>query len=80
MADEERDGVRRWLVTVGSVLAALPLLYVLSVGPAVWWFAKQGYPEEQVESLESFYGPLISIHNNCPPLATALDLYVELWE
>jgi hypothetical protein len=35
MADEERDGVRRWAVTVAGVLLVLPLLYVLSLGPSL---------------------------------------------
>jgi hypothetical protein len=84
MADEERGGVRRWAVRIGSVLAMLPVLYVLSLGPAVRWASRRvettgSMSGEQIASLELFYRPLQSIHDNSPPIGTALDWYVDLW-
>jgi|GEM_PF-1442834 hypothetical protein len=85
MADEERGGVRRWLVRIGSIVAMLPVLYVLSIGPVAGWAQRRqqndaGSSVENLQAIKSFYTPLIIIHDNCPPIGDALEWYVDLWE
>jgi hypothetical protein len=57
-------------------LCALPMFYVLSLGPAVW-LADRGYLP--TEPLQVVYAPLIWLHEHTP-LSGPLDWYVELWE
>ena len=79
MADEERSGVRRWVARIGGVVAMLPVLYVLGVGPVAWSLARQGYPQAQNDAMEAFYSPLITLHDNYAPIGDALDWYIDLW-
>lgn len=58
-------------------MVALPLLYVLSVGPATW-LAARGYVD--LESIRPFYWPIIALHDACPPLQPALQTYVAFFE
>ena len=54
---------------------ALPLLYVLSVGPAAK--LSMMYPNT-MGGLRMFYIPLIWLHDHTP-LRAPLEWYVELW-
>lgn len=53
----------------------LPLLYVLSLGPAVMIIDHTGCGEDFAEVV---YYPLIWLHENTP-LRASLDWYVGLW-
>ncbi|MBT6156823.1 MAG: hypothetical protein HOL01_18735 [Planctomycetaceae bacterium] len=80
MADEEREGVRQWAVRIGSVLGALPVLYVLSIGPVTWWEVMYGsFSNEHLESLETFYAPLESLCDWIPGFDIAIIWYIDLW-
>jgi hypothetical protein len=85
MAGEKWEVVRRWMTTIATTLVVLLVVYVLSVGPAAGWIAwrqrsEAGLSDERIESLESFYLPLIFIYVHCPPIRNPLDWYVDLWE
>jgi hypothetical protein len=62
------------IVIVGVLL--LPVLYVLSLGPAVMIVDRTGMGEDFAKI---FYYPLIWLHENTP-LAGPLEWYVSLWE
>ena len=82
MADEERGGVRRWVARIGLVLAVLPLLYALSIGPVAAWAERRnnigGLSSDQIDSLEAFYRPLFTLAEQCPPFGSSLDWYLRL--
>ena len=80
MADDERGGVRRWAARIGSVLAMLPVLYVLSIGPVADWSIREGNNGERFESLISFYWPLLALAEHVPWFARVLEWYVEFWQ
>ena len=85
MAGERWEGVRRWVATIAAVLATLLVVYVLSVGPVAGWIAwrqrsEADLSDERIESLESFYLPLIFIYDHCPPIRNPLEWYVDLWD
>jgi hypothetical protein len=58
-----------------SLLAALLILYVLSVGPVALVAKKTGLPRAP---LRVFYAPLIWLHGHTA-LKKPLDWYVGLW-
>ena len=63
------------LALIVAALLAAPMLYLLSVGPAVWLVNQQYFHESTFESL---YAPLVWLHENT--LAEKpLEWYVELW-
>ncbi len=77
MSDADNDkwqaGPLAGCLTVALLIA--PPLYVLSVGPACW-LGNNGYlPDE----LKYFYLPLALLAENCPPIKTALQWYIDLW-
>jgi hypothetical protein len=85
MAGEKREVARRWAATITGLFVILLLLYVLSVGPVARWVSMrqqstEGVSREQIESLESFYSPLILMYRHCPPIMNAMNWYVNLWE
>jgi hypothetical protein len=75
MADEAavRRGYGFWIVA-GLVLA--PLLYTLSVGPAVYVAMRSG---SRPDTLRTIYAPLVWAADNTP-LGTPLNWYVQQWE
>jgi hypothetical protein len=58
-----------------GLLIALPLLYVLSIGP-VALCAKKTSTDPQ--TLRVFYRPVIWLHDHTP-LEKPLELYINLW-
>jgi hypothetical protein len=59
------------------IVVLLPILYVLSVGPAVM-LADMTESGELVAVLEVVYCPLEWLHENTP-LREPLEAYVDLW-
>jgi choline-glycine betaine transporter len=81
MADEERGGVRRWAVRIGSVLVALLLLYVLSIAPVyVLLVDRNSFTGERAEWFMSFYKPLFSLARQSPWFRQLLVWYLSLWQ
>lgn len=68
----------RWAKrTALALLAGLPLLYVLSVGPAKWLNHRHWLPESAVAS---FFGPLYRIYEHAPAsIQNGTDWYIGLW-
>ena len=75
-ADRDRRGK---FLPAAAALLALPLLYVLSLGPAVK-LTEAGLIAGPVEGwLTRFYVPLAWLHERYSPAQAALDWYLMLW-
>ena len=64
-----------WTVVVPSSLASV-LLYVLSIGPALYLLNAGLLPKKPVEA---FYTPLVWAAKQCDPLDYALKRYIAHW-
>jgi hypothetical protein len=73
----KRGGGTLPVVILLVVLILLPMIYVLSVGPAVW-MATSGRMNPR--TLEAVYWPLEWTANNVPVAGPAIVRYVELWD
>ncbi len=60
-----------------SVLAAVFMLYPLSIGPAAWLLRRDAISEE---TLFTIYAPLIWIGRASPTAALVIGSYVDLWD
>jgi hypothetical protein len=58
------------------VVVLLPVLYVLSIGPAEW-LAAHGYCSE--DAIGYAYGPVVLLYNISETAELVIDWYVELW-
>ena len=70
----------KWGSSVTTALLALPILYVLSIGPVIYAYNANGNtlgPRTDV-ACEIFYTPLVWLYENTP-LRIPLDWYFELW-
>ena len=68
-----------WLWTI-AVIIALPLLYVLSIGPMIY-LTKKGYlPESIADKMETFYQPLGWLADHTSLVGEPLDAYAGWWE
>ncbi len=65
------------VVVVVVVLLLLPVLYVLSIGPANWLILS-GYISD--EAAQAVYSPLIALHNSNETIGGVLEWYVRLFE
>lgn len=64
----------RYLIQLSIFLT----LYVLSIGPLFWqWFAS--YHSMSSPFFAAFYMPLLMACDFCPPLAGAVNWYINLW-
>jgi hypothetical protein len=77
MPDQRRSSGALVVATAVVLLVALPLLYVLSVGPADRIHASAS-PQAQ-HAIEIAYVPLRLLYEAVPPLQPALDWYLNLW-
>jgi hypothetical protein len=73
---------RPWIV---ALLIGLPLMYVLSAGPATWLYRRHHKAEPEslpaTGSLGIIYGPLNSAVEASPrPVESAMRWYISLWE
>ncbi|MHC4565142.1 MAG: hypothetical protein ACYTE3_05215 [Planctomycetota bacterium] len=59
------------------LIAAIPVFYVLSLGPAVRWHP--ACPSSMQKVIEAAYAPLVWLRDNTP-LREPLDRYVDMWE
>ncbi|MGE0609072.1 MAG: hypothetical protein AB7O62_18405 [Pirellulales bacterium] len=64
-------------VIVLLVSVGLPILYVLSLGPAVW-LSTHGYINDDI--LDWFYAPLDALYHRNRLAKGVLDFYVSFWE
>jgi len=73
--DESKPG-RRWPFYVVLFVLFLPMLYVLSIGPAVWLLANGHVSREPLRTL---YAPLEWLGDAAPSSRRPLQWYVRLW-
>ncbi len=57
----------------------MPVLYVLSVGPAVGLLKQSGHPPGLEKFMEFFYAPLEWLYLNVRQVAQLLDWYIDLF-
>jgi hypothetical protein len=73
---EQGRGGSGCAIGIGLVLASLPVLYVLGLGPAAW--IASHYPATN-DFLESLYYPLQIAARSWDPIAQGLSWYLRLW-
>ena len=73
---DQESHPHRFSVLVG-VLFALPLFYLLSIGPVGAVCQKLNIPSLR-PALRAFYYPVIWLHDHTA-LGQPLDVYLELW-
>ncbi|MBT5020755.1 MAG: hypothetical protein HON04_18645 [Planctomicrobium sp.] len=61
-----------------AFLVLVPLLYFLSVGPAIVAYENSASVRFQT-TLQTIYYPLELFYDNVPFIQPALDLYINLW-
>jgi len=66
-------------VWTGIVALLLPVVYVLSLGPAVWLHDRGGLGSEMNEFIRLTYSPLAWLRENSEVCRHVLDWYVGLW-
>jgi hypothetical protein len=75
---KKTDGKRwgRWL-TWAWIAVALLLVYVLSIGPAIWFSDRGMIPKPVVLSI---HAPVYWVYERAPvPIQSGMDWYVGLW-
>lgn len=72
MTTRKRPGWPFWITVA---VLGLPVLYVLSIGPA-WMMSTMPRGGNYIPN---FYAPLVRFVNPYPPLAQALIWYLHLW-
>ena len=77
MRQESTSGVGIAAVIGVLLLGLAPILYFLSLGPAVLLVTSEMLDEE---AAEMFYAPLILLAETCRPAEVAMQAYIELWE
>lgn len=74
---------RRKQIGIGfclTILVALFVLYVLSIGPAIWLVVNlMKNPEPGFNVIEAVYSPLDWIFPDSGPTADLFNRYVDLW-
>jgi len=78
-ASHAKSPSHAWLWTT-SVVIALPLFYVLSIGPVIYLGKKDHLPESLADKMETFYQPLGWMADHIPLVGEALDTYAGWWE
>jgi hypothetical protein len=68
----------KWHHILSIILAALLLVYPLSMGPAYASYLRRGTPT-QIQ-IKQYYAPLIWVTDVIPPLADLMEWYLRLWD
>jgi hypothetical protein len=76
----ERGSGMAVVVTLAVVLILVPVLYVLSIGPAAWLVNTGRLNGDEGSVTVRFYTPLIWAAECCPPVDDSLQWYVSFWE
>jgi len=75
---KRRESSGQVVVVVALLLLfLLPVLYVLSLGPAIM-LSEHGYLNSEV--WDWVYAPLVLIYESCPPTQKPLEWYASLFE
>ena len=80
MTDEPKPGGRSHLLASAAVLAiVIPILYVLSMGPAALLIKKTGgLSSPYIPVIEHIYAPLGWLYDHCTSFKSFLDGYWRL--
>lgn len=74
-----RERWAKW--TAAGLAIALPVIYLLGLGPAQWLISRHMLSESAVYHITSFYGPMNSFYDIAPPaIRDGIDWYLDLWE
>jgi hypothetical protein len=76
--EEERSKSPTGLIVALFVLA-VPVLYVLSIGPVAYLSSSGTIRYDRRDAAEGFYAPLFWASENCEPFDHALERYIQLW-
>jgi hypothetical protein len=81
MADDSKPGGRsRILAWTAALVIGIPVLYVLSIGPAAVMVQKTGGIKSPfIHALEAIYTPLIWLCNNNKHFGDLLDAYPRMF-
>jgi hypothetical protein len=80
MDDERRS--RLPVIAVAVTAVAVPVLYLLAIGP-LNWLVNQGYIDSEstiCSALRAIYWPVIVVADAYRPLGSVLEWYLKLWE
>ena len=73
--DRKKPGVAFWATVV-----SMPILYVLSAGPANWLMYRGVLRGRLLEAVVALYWPVRWLMDNGPePVSKAIRWYAELW-
>lgn len=75
----EPDKRAPFLARYGFVLALAPVLYLLSIGPAAYFFKLAGQPKGMENFLEVFYYPIEWLWDNSQAARAILERYLEFF-
>ncbi len=75
-----RGGGAAAAVVLVVVLVLLPLLYVLSIGPAIWLDTRGWIGPSWRSGLAKVYAPLTWTVHNAPMFGAPIVRYAELWQ
>jgi hypothetical protein len=64
---------------IDGALIALPVLYVLSIGPMLWLSEKGFLKGATYKTFDKWYGPLGWLNDKLPGFGRALNWYADLW-
>lgn len=75
-----KSGALTWIAVL---VLLLPVFYVLSVGPACWYFTS-GYASRYgsagvSDAIDAFYYPLDCVCEASPMISAPIDRYTSLW-
>ena len=76
MRDKRGSAAPPILAVFAIVLAVLPILYVLSVGPAAWLISEDYISND---SAELFYAPIIAVAESNSWLQGTFEHYIRLF-
>ena len=77
--DSDKRRSRSGPALVLVIVLLLPVLYVLSIGPAALVIQATGQNDELIAVVEVVYYPVMWLQEHTP-LADPIGWYVELWE
>ncbi len=73
--EEQSNRTTLWI----TIVIALPVLYVLSIGPVLWVIEKQMHGFIASGLFQTFYYPLGWLADHWPAFNSALNVYLYLW-
>jgi len=70
----------RWAKRLFATIIGVPLLYVLSFGPACWLVHDRSLPEPALDAFQTFYTPIYNATgNDAGWFSGAIGAYVRCW-